>query len=274
MDQPSIIKTYSQSQRPEDWKLWELAFEYPPLYEAIESVWLQSPEFTDQDILNSVNIAYQKAEEAFEKIAFERILKERFGDNFDEIMRLLTGTHGSTFTPKRVSLGREFISDERQLELIVLNIVAGAIVAYDYPEIHTREGEKSGALIQKYPSDKVINLSRKLYKAIQEERLWTGDFKNSLWELSDGQPLETQLLALQKPKAKLERLVKEITLLSERYLTMRTKGQGRFPTSAIIEITKIVQHFPPPDKRTISPIQKKYAKKNKEDPLATKWSSV
>ena len=93
MDQPSIIKTYSQSQRFEACDLWELAFEYPPLYEAIESAWLQSPEFTDQDILNSVNIAYQKAEEAFEKIAFERILKERFGDNFDEIMRLLTGTH-------------------------------------------------------------------------------------------------------------------------------------------------------------------------------------
>jgi len=63
MDQSSTIKTYSQSQRLEDCDLWELAFEYPPLYEAIESAWLQSPEFTDQDILNSVTIAYQKAEQ-------------------------------------------------------------------------------------------------------------------------------------------------------------------------------------------------------------------
>ena len=40
---------------------------------------------------------------------------------------------------------------------------------------------------------------------------------------------------------------------------------------AIIAITKIVQHFPEPDRRTVSPIQKKYAKKDNEEPLATKW---
>ena len=109
------------------------------------------------------------------------------------------------------------------------------------------------------------------FEAIRDERLWVGDLKHSLWDLSHGEPLETQLLRSNKPKNKLECLVKEVTLLSERHLTMRTKGKGRFPSLAIIAITKIVQHFPEPDRRTVSPIQKKYAKKDNEEPLATKW---
>ena len=265
-------ETHSQHASTEDSPLWELAFEYPPLYEALEGLFIEASELSAPETLKGIIHAYQKTEEeTFKNIAFETILNDRFGHNVKEILRLLNETHGSTFTPKRVPLGLDFISDDRQLELIVLNIIAGVIIAYEVPEVYREHGESAGALQQLYPSENVIKLSQKLYEAIRDEALWVGDFKHSLWELSHGKPLETQLLRSEKPKDKLECLVKEITLLSERHLTMRTKGKGRFPTLAIIEITKIVQHFPEPKVRTVSPIQAKYAKNNNEEPLATKW---
>ena len=265
---------YEKNPQPtlaEECHLWELAIEYPPLYEVLEGLLIDTSDTSAPESLNGIIHSYQKLEEeSFKQIAFERILNDRFGDNVKRILGILNKTHGSTFTPKRVPTGLDFISDERQLQLIVLNIIAGAIITYNMPEAYKEDGENSGALKQRYPSEKVVKLSKQLYKAIRDERLWVGDFQHSLWDLSHGQPLETQLLSSDKPKDKLERLVKEITLLSERYLTMRTKGKGRFPTLAIIEITRIVQHFPEPEVRTISPIQKKYAKQN-EEPLATKW---
>ena len=267
-------KPHSQHTSAEDCQLWELAFEYPPLYEALEDILADASDMSAPETLKGIIKAYQKTEEeTFKKIAFERILNDRFGHNVKEILRLLNEIHGSTFTPKRVSLDLDFITNERQLELIVLNIIAGALIAYHIPEVYKEDGKNAGALKQHYPSEKVIKLSHKLYKAIRDDRLWVGDFKHPLWDLSQGEPLETHLLRSEKPKTKLECLVKEITLLSERHLTMRTKGKGRFPTLAIIEITKIVQHFPEPEVRTISPIQQKYAKKNNEEPLITKWKN-
>jgi hypothetical protein len=269
MDEP---ETYPQETSAEDRQLWQLAFEYPPLYEALEDLFVQASVTSDQDTLNGIIHAYQKTEEeTFKKIAFERVLNDRFGHSVKYILRLLNETHGSTFTPKRVPLGLNFITNDRQLELIILNIIAGAIIAYHIPEVYKEDGKNAGVLKQLYPSEKVIKLSQKLYKAIRDERLWVGDFKHSLWDLSHGEPLETQLLRSKKSKNKLECLVKEVTLLSERHLAMRTKGKGRFPSLAIIAITKIVQHFPEPDVRTVSPIQKKYAKKDNDEPLATKW---
>jgi hypothetical protein len=256
----------------EDLQLWELAFEYPPLYEALEEMFIESSRNPNPETLKETISAYRKVEEKhFKTIKFEQILNDRFGSNVESILWLLKTTHGSTFTPKRVPLGLDFITDERQLELIVLNIIAGALIAYHIPEVYKEDGKNTGALKQLYPSEKVTNLAKKLNEAIRDERLWVGDFKHSLWDLSHGEPLETQLLRSNKPKNKLECLVKEVTLLSERHLTMRTKGKGRFPSLAIIAITKIVQHFPEPDRRTVSPIQKKYAKKDNEEPLATKW---
>ena len=265
-------ETHSQHTSTEDSALWELAFEYPPLYEALEGLFIEASEISAPETLKGIIHAYQKTEEeTFKNIAFETTLNDRFGHNVKEILRLLNETHGSTFTPRRVPLGLDFITDERQLELIVLNIIAGALIAYHVPEVYKEDGKNAGALKQLYPSEKVTNLAKQLNEAIRDEMLWVGDFKHSLWELSEGEPLETQLLRSEKPKAKLECLVKEITLLSERHLKMRTKGKGRFSTLAIIEISKIVQHFPTPDVRTVSPMQKKYSKKGDEEPLAQKW---
>lgn len=265
-------KPHSQHTSAENCQLWELAFEYPPLYEALEDLLADASDMSAPETLKKIINAYQKTEEeTFKKIAFERILNDRFGRNVKEILRLLNETHGSTFTPRRVPLGLDFITDERQLELIVLNIIAGALIAYHVPEVYKEDGKDAGVLKQLYPSEKVTNLAKQLNEAIRDEMLWVGDFKHGLWELSQGKPLETQLLRSEKQKAKLECLVKEITLLSERHLKMRTKGKGRFPTLAIIEISKIVQHFPTPEVRTVSPIQKKYSKKGDEEPLAQKW---
>ena len=270
MDEPSTVKTYFQSQVAEDCCLWELAPEFPPLYDKLESLFSESSEVSTSQTSMQKTSEYQKLEEDFKKIAFERILKQRFNDNFKEILRLLNETHGSTFTPKLTPLGSHFISDERYLELIILNIIAGAVVVYDTPENYKEDGKDADALYQQYPSERVQNLSKKLDQAIREEMLWVGDFSHSLWQLSHGEALETQLLSSEKAKDKLERLIKEVTLLSDRYLNMRTKGKGRFSALAIIEITKIVQHLPTPDVRTISPIQRRYSKKNNETPLAAK----
>ncbi len=268
-----LDEKHPQFTADEDLQLWELAFEYPPLYEAVEGLLIEASKNPNPETLKETISVYRKVEEKhFKTIKFEQILNDRFGPCVKYILSLLNETHGSTFTPKRVPLGLDFITDDRQLELIILNIIAGAIIAYQTPEVYKEDGKNAGALKQLYPSEKVIKLSKKLYKAIRDERLWVGDFKHSLWDLSHGAPLETQLLKSEKPKNKLECLVKEITLLSERHLTMRTKGKGRFPTLAIIEISTIVQHFPKPDARTVSPIQKKYAKKDSEEPLASKWN--
>jgi hypothetical protein len=270
MNKSDSDKRNPQWQRAEDCFLWELAPEFPPLYDKLESLFSESSEVSTSQTSMQKTSEYQKLEEDFKKIAFERILKQRFNDNFKEILRLLNETHGSTFTPKLTPLGSHFISDERYLELIILNIIAGAVVVYDTPENYKEDGKDADALYQQYPSERVQNLSKKLDQAIREEMLWVGDFSHSLWQLSHGEALETQLLSSEKAKDKLERLIKEVTLLSDRYLNMRTKGKGRFPTLAITEITKIVEHFPVPDARTISPIQRKYSKKDNETPLAAK----
>ncbi|MDB2534013.1 hypothetical protein N9X41_04810 [Porticoccaceae bacterium] len=113
---------HSQHTLAEDCQLWELAFEYPPLYDALEDLLADASDMSAPETLKGIIKAYQKTEEeTFKKIAFERVLNERFGHNVKEILRLLNETHGSTFTPRRVPLGLDFITDERQLELIVLN---------------------------------------------------------------------------------------------------------------------------------------------------------
>ena len=258
----------------EDLQLLELAFEYPPLYEALEEMFIESSRNPNPETLKETISAYRKVEEKhFNTIKFEQILNDRFGSNVESILWLLKTTHGSTFTPKRVPLGLDFISDDRQLELIVLNIIAGAVIAYDIPDVYKKDGEAAGALKQIYPNQEVKKLAEKLCKAIRKQPLWVGDLTLGLYDLAHGEPVETQLESSDKPQDKLERLVKEITLLSERHLIMRTKGAGRFPSQAIIQILRIVGHFPTPDVRTISPIQKKYAKKDDEEPLATKWDN-
>ena len=147
-------KSHSKYSPAEDCQLWELAIEYPPLYEALEGFLVETINTTDPKTLKGIINAFQKTEkETFKKIAFERILNDRYGDNVKEILRLLNETHGSTFTPRRVPLGLNFITDERQLELVVLNIIAGAIIAYHIPEIYKDDGMNAGALKQLYPRE-------------------------------------------------------------------------------------------------------------------------
>ena len=155
-----LDEKHPQFTADEDLQLWELAFEYPPLYEAVEGLLIEASKNPNPETLKETISVYRKVEEKhFKTIKFEQILNDRFGSNVESILWLLKTTHGSTFTPKRVPLGLDFITDDRQLELIILNIIAGAIIAYQTPEVYKEDGKNAGALKQLYPSEKVIKLS-------------------------------------------------------------------------------------------------------------------
>ena len=56
-------KPHSQHTSAEDCQLWELAFEYPPLYEALEDLLADASDMSAPETLKEIINAYQKTEE-------------------------------------------------------------------------------------------------------------------------------------------------------------------------------------------------------------------
>jgi hypothetical protein len=257
-----IDENHPQYVSPDDMELWQLAHDYLILYKVYEQLLNKSFNKTLKKFKRSevTEIFHDFKENYFDAHPFEKQLKSIHADYLNKIFKILTQTHGSSFkpNPKRIPVGLDFISDERQFELIVYYIIAAAIISYEAPDVYKKSNQKV-SFEQVKPSLKVIKASKRLLSAIREQGLWVDEFKYHLYQLSEGEPISEQLEPTKEP---LTRMVREITSISEHHLKMHTKGAGRFSTKAIIQISNIVGHRPRPSIRKITPIQKRFCKKN------------
>ena len=187
---------------------------------------------------------------------FEPFLKTHYPDALKYIHNLLKKIHAVTvdLNPKYFHLGLDEISDERQFDLAIIRVIAGATVVTLDPAWFSYEGPAAGALDWVKPSKKLQTKMRIALEVTQEEGIVLPQtFERQLRMLAHGRPLISQY----KPTEKLLQLVvREITLINNQLFTISNPGKNRFPVKAIVAIGEIL-NLNLPTERTISKMQEK-----------------
>jgi hypothetical protein len=187
---------------------------------------------------------------------FEPFLKTHYPDALKYIHNLLKKIHAVTvdLNPKYFHLGLDEISDERQFDLAIIRVIAGATVVTLDPAWFSYEGPAAGALDWVKPSKKLQTKMRIALEVTQEEGIVLPQtFERQLRMLAHGRPLISQY----KPTEKLLQLVvREITLINNQLFTISNSGKNRFPAKAIVAIGEIL-NLKLPTERTISKMQEK-----------------
>ena len=187
---------------------------------------------------------------------FEPFLKTHYPDALKYIHNLLKKIHAVTvdLNSKYFHLGLDEISDERQFDLAIIRVIAGATVVTLDPEWFSHEGPAAGALDWVEPSEKLQKKMRTALEVAQEEGTKLPIlFEKQLGLLARGIPIIGQ----HEPTEKLLQLmVREITLISNRLFTISNSGKNRFPAKAIVAIGEIL-NLKLPTERTISKMQEK-----------------
>ncbi|MDB2383524.1 hypothetical protein N9Y04_05835 [Porticoccaceae bacterium] len=191
-----------------------------------------------------------------EKEPFERYVKANHSGALHDIHNLLKKVHSVTvnLNPDYFYLGVDEISDERQFDLAIIRVIAGATVVTLDPEWFSHEGPAAGALDWVEPSDKLQKKMRTALEVAQEEGTKLPIlFEKQLGLLARGIPIIGQ----HEPTEKLLQLmVREITLISNQLFTISNSGKNRFPAKAIVAIGEIL-NLKLPTERTISKMQEK-----------------
>ena len=191
-----------------------------------------------------------------EKDSLEGYLKANHSEALHDIHNLLKKVHSVTINlnPDYCYLGVDEISDERQFDLAIIRIIAGAAVVVLDPEWFSQEGPAAGALDWVKPSKKLQTKMRAALEVAQEEGIVLPQtFERQLRMLAHGRPLIFQY----KPTEKLLQLmVREITLINNQLFTISNSGKNRFPAKAIMAIGEIL-NLKLPTERTISKLQEK-----------------
>ena len=217
----------------------EVCREYIELYQELEFNLNNDPALVKESV-NDI-----------EASKFKKVLKEKYSHYLDEVFFALNKAHGTSTKLKSPVKSKE-VSLAKQFELLIFYITACGMAVYLEDEYFTADGEKEGILQQVKPNTSVIKAARKLYSAIENQRLEVGDWGFNLIRLGCGDPIHRQLKASSDP---LRRMIREIILVSHSRLTIKNKGKGRFSPTAIVAITKIVNHKPIVDIRMIQRIQ-------------------
>ena len=154
--------------------------------------------------------------------------------------------------PDYFYLGVDEISDERQFDLAIIRVIAGAAVVVLDPEWFSQEGMDAGAIDYAGLNARVHKKMRIALEAVEEEGIELPEvFKKQLKLLANGIPLISQ----HKPTEKLLQLmVREITLISNQLFTISNSGKNRFPAKAIVAIGEML-NLKLPTERTISKMQ-------------------
>ena len=185
---------------------------------------------------------------------FEPFLKTHYPDALKYIHNLLKKIHAVTvdLNPKYFHLGLDEISDERQFDLAIIRVIAGATVVTLDPAWFSYEGPAAGALDWVKPSKKLQTKMRIALEVTQEEGIVLPQtFERQLRMLAHGRPLISQY----KPTEKLLQLVvREITLINNQLFTISNSGKNRFPVKAIVTIGEIL-NLNLPTERTIYKMQ-------------------
>ena len=187
---------------------------------------------------------------------FEPFLKTYHPDQFKYIHSLLKKVHSVTvnLNPIYFHLGLDEINDERQFDLAIIRVIAGATLVTLDPAWFSYEGPAAGALDWVKPSKKLQTKMRAALEVAQEEGIVLPQtFERQLRMLAHGRPLIFQY----KPTEKLLQLmVREITLINNQLFTISNSGKNRFPAKAIMAIGEIL-NLQLPTERTISKLQEK-----------------
>ena len=185
---------------------------------------------------------------------FEPFLKTHYPDALKYIHNLLKKIHAVTvdLNPKYFHLGLDEINDERQFDLAIIRVIAGATVVTLDPAWFSYEGPAAGALDWVKPSKKLQTKMRIALEVTQEEGIVLPQtFERQLRMLAHGRPLISQY----KPTEKLLQLVvREITLINNQLFTISNSGKNRFPVKAIVAIGEIL-NLNLPTERTIYKMQ-------------------
>ena len=185
---------------------------------------------------------------------FEPFLKTHHPDQFKYIHSLLKKVHSVTvnLNPIYFHLGLNEINDERQFDLAIIRVIAGATVVTLDPAWFSYEGPAAGALDWVEPSKKLQTKMRIALEVAQEEGTKLPILlEKQLGLLARGIPIIGQ----HEPTEKLLQLmIREITLISNKLFTISNSGKNRFPVKAIVAIGEIL-NLNLPTERTIYKMQ-------------------
>ena len=191
-----------------------------------------------------------------EKDSLEGYLKTNHSEALNDIHNLLKKVHSVTvnLNSEYFYLGLDEISDERQFDLAIIRVIAGATLVTLDPEWFSHEGPAAGAVDWVEPSEKLQKKMRTALEIAQEEGTKLPIlFEKQLELLACGIPIIGQ----HEPTEKLLQLmVREITLISNKLFTISNSGKNRFPAKAIVAIGEIL-NLKLPTERTIAKMQEK-----------------
>ena len=191
-----------------------------------------------------------------EKDSLEGYIKSHHSEALLYIHNLLKKVHSVTVSlnPKYFYLGVDEISDERQFDLAIIRIIAGAAVVVLDPEWFSQEGLDAGAIEYAGLNARVHKKMQIALGAAEEEGTALPElFEKQLKLLASGIPLISQYNPTEE---RLQLMVREITLISNQLLTISNSGKNRFPAKAIMAIGEIL-NLKLPTERTISKLQEK-----------------
>lgn len=193
----------------------------------------------------------QQLVDFIEQLPFLQLFEGEYAHYLAEVYDALNVPHG-TSADLALPFELEEITDKRQFEWMVLYIIASAVAVYAEPEYFSADGENAGALKQVRPDKSVMMAARKLHFSIKKQGLNVGDWEIGLIALVSGGALYEQF---EPSKDSLERMIREIILISRQRLVIKNKGKNRFSTQAIVAISKIAGHKPHADIRKVQRIQ-------------------
>ena len=224
------------------------AYEPEKYYKITED---ELPAFKQDKILEVINRLGE-----LEKDSLEGYLKANHSEALNDIHNLLKKVHSVTvnLNSEYFYLGLDEISDERQFDLAIIRVIAGATLVTLDPEWFSHEGPAAGAVDWVEPSEKLQKKMRTALEIAQEEGTKLPIlFEKQLELLACGIPIIGQ----HEPTEKLLQLmVREITLISNKLFTISNSGKNRFPAKAIVAIGEIL-NLKLPTERTIAKMQEK-----------------
>jgi hypothetical protein len=224
------------------------AYEPEKYYKITED---ELPAFKQDKILEVINRLGE-----LEKDSLEGYLKANHSEALNDIHNLLKKVHSVTvnLNSEYFYLGLDEISDERQFDLAIIRVIAGAALVTLDPEWFSHEGPAAGAVDWVEPSEKLQKKMRTALEIAQEEGTKLPIlFEKQLELLACGIPIIGQ----HEPTEKLLQLmVREITLISNKLFTISNSGKNRFPAKAIVAIGEIL-NLKLPTERTIAKMQEK-----------------
>ena len=158
------------------------------------------------------------------------------GKAYDRIKRELRSS--------KISVKHKYQSqlpEERLLELAILRLIAGAILAYGDPIRDYKRALKSGALDVLTPSSKAQKAATTLLSELKDQGLYLETEHDVLLEkIAFGEHPYSQPQLVENKKLSIKNLVREVSVLSKQLFNIENQKENRFPVKSIQRILDVV----------------------------------